>query len=242
LKLNRDKLCEDAPVKLDEIDRLFLEYFNSTKEFTLRVRINHFAKRVTDVIVSVIALVFFFPFVTIAAIATYFESGLPVFFFQKRYGYQGRKFIIYKMRTMHQDTDKRLHEFILNTGSKYLFVPEDADCYTKTGRYIEKFWLVEVPQFVNVLKGEMSIVGNRPVPDYVVANLGDERGVLERYASPPGISGITQIKGRENLNDEQRIEMECHYSDIYENGDVFIQDLTIILSTLLIYGQKIFSK
>ena len=226
--MNRDKLCQDAPVKLIEIDRLFVEYFKHVNSFSLLVRLNHLAKRCLDISIACFALVVFSPFVALAGMATYIETGAPVFFLQKRYGYKGRKFIIYKMRTMHHDTDKRLHEFVMETGSKYLFIPEDADCYTRVGRYIEKLWLVEVPQFLNVLKGEMSIVGNRPVPDYVVANLGVENGVLERYASPPGLTGKAQVSGRENLGDDERIEMECCYSDIYKNGNVFIEDIKII--------------
>jgi lipopolysaccharide/colanic/teichoic acid biosynthesis glycosyltransferase len=103
------------------------------------------------------------------------------------------------------------------------------------GRWIERLWIVELPQLWNVLRGDMSLVGNRPIPDYVIAALGATPEVLERFASPQGLTGFVQVIGRDRVSDAERLALEFKYSRIFEEGDVFLTDLRIILMTLLVY-------
>lgn len=218
------------------LDALFDEHFRRPRTPTPRVMVNHALKRGVDLLVATAALIVLWPVILISGIATLCETGRPMFYSQVRRIRFGRRARIYKMRTMHQGADRRLDDLVnIKNNGRFLNVVKAESSYTRVGRLLERLWIVELPQLWSVLKGEMSLVGNRPIPDYVIGALGPTHDVAERFAAPQGLTGYTQIIGRENVTDDERIALEHHYSRVFETGDVFLEDLRIIIITTLTY-------
>ena len=220
------------------LDALFAEHFANPRRPTLRVQVNHVLKRTLDVLVAGLGLMLMWPVIGIAALATLCDTGRPIFYSQIRRIRFGRRARIYKLRTMYHGADRNLDALVdIKNNGRFLNVAKAEASYTPAGRILERLWLVEVPQLWNVLCGEMSLVGNRPIPDYVIGVLGPTHEVAERFAGPQGMTGYTQIIGREHVTDEERIQLEYRYSQVFEKGDVFIEDLRIILITALTYAR-----
>ena len=218
------------------LDALFLRFFSRRRKSCLRVRINHVLKRTLDIVVSVSALLVLWPVILVSAVATLLDTGRPAFYSQIRRVRFGRKARIYKLRTLFVGTDRRLSVLVsIKHNGRYLNITKDAKDYTRVGRMLERLWIVEVPQFWNVLRGEMSLVGNRPLPDYVINTLEPTAEVVERFASPQGLTGYVQTIGRDDVSDDQRVWLEHHYSRVFETGNVFLEDLRIVLLTMLSY-------
>lgn len=218
------------------LDALFLRFFLRRRKSCLRVRINHILKRTLDIVVSATALLLVWPVILISAIATLLDTGAPAFYSQVRRVRFGRKARIYKLRTLFVGTDHKLSALVsIKHNGRYLNITKDAKDYTRVGRTLERLWIVEMPQFWNVLRGEMSLVGNRPLPDYVLNTLKPTAEVVERFASPQGLTGYVQTIGRDEVTDEQRVWLEHHYSRVFETGNVFFEDLRIALLTMLSY-------
>ncbi len=179
-----------------------------------------FIKRLIDVIASFIGLVLLSPILLILACLIKFESKGPVLFKQKRLGKQGKEFLIFKFRTMVVGAE--------NTGTG-LFTDGNDPRITKTGRFLRKFSLDELPQFINILKGDMSLIGPRPpVPyhPYKFAEYPEEFKV--RFLYRPGVTGLAQVNGRTNLTWTQRLELD----KIYHEKFSFLLDLQIIFKTI----------
>ena len=224
------------PALSQRLDALFDRQFRASRTSTRRVILNHAFKRAMDIAVAGCGLLLIWPMIMISAIATLLDSGRPVFYSQTRRVRFGRRVRIYKMRTLVVGADRNLDAlFNIKNNGRFLNIAKAAKSYTRVGRWLERLWIVEVPQLWNVLKGEMSLVGNRPIPDYVVGVLGPTPEVAERFASPQGMTGYTQILGRDEVTDEERIALEYHYSRVFEEGDVFFEDLRIIGLTVLSY-------
>lgn len=157
------------------------------------------SKRIFDLILSVIGLVLLSPLILVTALAVWIGLGWPVIFGQKRPGYQAKIFTIYKFRTMRDLRDK--------DGN---LLP-DAERMTKLGRFIRSTSLDELPELFNVLKGEMSIVGPRPL---LIAYL--DRYTAEqsrRHDVLPGITGWAQINGRNAISWEEKFALDVWYVD-----------------------------
>lgn len=218
------------------LDALFDRQFRKPRKPTFRVKVNHALKRLMDVVVAGVGLLVLWPVLLIAGLASWCDTGRPIFYTQIRRIRFGRRARIYKMRTLIVGADRNLNALVnIKQNGLFLNIQKEASSYTRVGRYLERLWIVELPQLWNVLRGEMSLVGNRPIPDYVVGVLGPTPKVAERFASPQGMTGYTQIIGRDEVTDEERIDLEYHYSRIFEEGDVFIEDLRIIWLTVLAY-------
>ena len=118
----------------------------------------------------------------------------------------------------------------------YLDIPLDADVYTPIGRFLEKTQLVEVPQVIHILFNQISFIGNRPLPrknvEILKKNYPDNW--QKRFGAPAGITGITQVVGKFNINPEQRLELESLYSAVYNRGNVLKADAYIFFSTVII--------
>lgn len=200
---------------------------------------NHLLKRVFDMLFLLAAVVVALPLILIGGLATLVDTGWPVFYVQTRRVRFGRCARIYKMRTLDVGSDKRLDALVsVKHHGKFLNVSKDCSRYTRVGRWLERLWIVELPQVLNILRGEMSVVGNRPIPDYVINALGPAVETIERFASPQGLTGYVQSIGRDDVTDEERILLEYHYSDVFERGDVFLEDLKIIACTIAAYFGK----
>jgi len=172
-------------------------------------------KRFTDIIISLIALILTSPLLIIAVIAIRFESKGGVFFSQERVGKNGKIFKIYKLRTMVFNADK-IGPVLTQLSDKRI---------TKIGKLLRLTSLDEIPQMMNVLKGDMSIIGPRPeVPSIVKTYNTQQLAVLDYQ---PGITGIVQISGRAALEIETKLKMDIEY---YPNEN-FWSDFVIMAKT-----------
>lgn len=186
----------------------------------------HVLKRALDVVVSTIALIPIVVITPLIALLIKLDSPGPVFFFQKRVGRDGKPFQIVKFRSMHADAEHKLAALkAANEGSGLLFKMKQDPRITRVGRVLRKLSLDELPQFWNVLAGEMSVVGPRPP---LPSEVSDYDGtVSRRLYIKPGITGLWQISGRSDLDWDESIRLDLRY---VENWSV-ITDLQIMWRT-----------
>lgn len=171
-------------------------------------------KRVMDLLIAVLLLLLLFPVIILIVLLIRFNMGSPVIFKQLRPGLGGKPFYLYKFRTM---TDER------NENGELL---EDAERLTKLGYYLRMFSIDEIPQLFNVLKGDMGIVGPRPLlMEYLPLYSEKHR---RRHEVKPGITGWAQVKGRNALSWEEKFDLDVWYVD---NRSLWL-DLKIILLTI----------
>jgi exopolysaccharide biosynthesis polyprenyl glycosylphosphotransferase len=183
-------------------------------------------KRVMDVVVSAVGLALLSPFLVAIAIAILVDSGRPVFFRQRRAGKDGKPFTMVKFRTMVADAEERLGELVdLEKLDQPAFKIPDDPRVTRIGRVLRRFSIDELPQLIDVLRGDMSLVGPRPEEESVVA-LYDERQ-RARLAIKPGLTGPMQVYGRSDLTFEERLAMERDYLDNLS----LLTDLALLLRT-----------
>jgi lipopolysaccharide/colanic/teichoic acid biosynthesis glycosyltransferase len=199
-------------------------------------------KRGFDIFLSLSLLLLVSPIFLLIALAINLESKGPVFYISKRAGRGYRIFNFYKFRTMYVGADKNIDEFShLNqynaqTGIGPLFFKIDNDPrITKVGSFLRKSSLDELPQLINVLLGDMSLVGNRPLPLYEAATLTTDDWAT-RFMAPAGITGLWQIKkrGQKDMSVEERINLDI----VYAKRNNFMYDLWIIANTPYALIQK----
>lgn len=191
-------------------------------------------KRILDIIggaLGTLCFLFMFPFV---AMAIKRDSPGPVLFRQKRIGQHGRIFEVIKFRTMCADAEaKKTELFKQNEMNGAIFKLKADPRITKVGRFLRKTSLDEFPQFINVLKGEMSLVGTRPPTLEEVEKYRPEH--LKRIAAKPGITGMWQVSGRNKIQDFDRIvELDCQYLDHWR----FWVDIKILGKTVFVVLQR----
>lgn len=176
-------------------------------------------KRMFDIIVSLTLITLLLPFFIIIALAVKLESKGPVFYNANRAGKGFKIFKFYKFRTMVVNADEKIQSLAhLNqysdskVGARFFKISNDPRI-TKVGRFLRNTSLDELPQLFNVLKGDMSLVGNRPLPLYEAATLTTNEFV-ERFMAPAGITGLWQVKkrGRAEMSIEERIELDITYA------------------------------
>jgi len=177
-----------------------------------------FVKRFTDIVISIVSLILTLPIFVFTAIAIKLESKGPVFFIQKRTGLNGIAFNMIKFRGMIDNA--------LMFGPE-LTQPNDPRI-TKVGKFLRRTSIDELPQLINVLKGEMSIIGPRPEILSITSKYSDEHKGVFKFI--PGITGYSQINGRQMLTPEQRIGMEIDYY----NTETFWNDLKIVYKTVFV--------
>jgi exopolysaccharide biosynthesis polyprenyl glycosylphosphotransferase len=179
-------------------------------------------KRTMDVVISGFLLVLFLPVLLASSLLILLDSGHPILFRQRRAGKDGKPFTVLKFRTMVPGAEEQLGELVdLEKLKEPAFKIADDPRVTRAGRMLRRFSLDELPQFVNVLRGDMSLVGPRPEEEAVVA-LYDERQRI-RLAVKPGMTGPMQVYGRADLTFEERLAMERDYLDnISVAGDLAI--------------------
>jgi lipopolysaccharide/colanic/teichoic acid biosynthesis glycosyltransferase len=183
-------------------------------------------KRMMDVLGSAAGLVVSLPVLVIAGIAIKLNSPGPVFFVQERCGENGRPFRMVKLRTMRLNAEKEVQEVLdRNHLDGPVFKIKEDPRVTRVGRLLRRFSLDEIPQFWNVLRGEMSLVGPRPEEVWVVARYDDLQRM--RLLVKPGMTGPMQVSGRGDLDLNARLELEMDY--IYHYS--LRKDLDILLRT-----------
>lgn len=173
-------------------------------------------KRFLDVVISLMTLVMALPVLIIAAVAIKLDSPGPVLFRQERMGVQGRRFRIYKLRTMVVGNDDSVHRayvaaLIRGTAPKHdgMFKLVRDSRITRVGTVLRRLSIDEVPQLWNVVRGEMSLVGPRPALPAEV-DLYDDRA-MQRLAAKPGITGLPQVSGRCELTFAEIVELDLEY-------------------------------
>lgn len=187
-------------------------------------------KRLLDIaggVVGTVLLGLMYPFV---AIAIKLDSPGPVIFKQKRVGQHGRIFNLYKFRSMYQNAEELKHKLATkNEMNGNMFKLRNDPRVTRVGKFLRKSSLDEFPQFLNVLKGEMSLVGTRPpTTDEVKTYLPDH---LKRLSGKPGITGLWQVSGRNQITDfDQVVELDC----VYLNSWRFLNDFKILFKTVYV--------
>jgi exopolysaccharide biosynthesis polyprenyl glycosylphosphotransferase len=178
--------------------------------FDRRVRIQREIKRFLDQLMATAALLLCAPFIAAIAIAIKLTSHGPVFYSQARVGLNGQTFTMYKFRTMVTDAEQRLEELMgFNEADGCLFKMRHDPRVTRVGRWLRKCSLDELPQFWNVLRGEMSVVGPRPPLPWEVDLY--ETSHTHRLEARPGITGLWQVSGRSDTGFEDMVSMDCRY-------------------------------
>jgi exopolysaccharide biosynthesis polyprenyl glycosylphosphotransferase len=185
-------------------------------------------KRAFDWAASLFALILISPLWALIALLIKLEDGGPVIFAQTRVGKHGREFKMYKFRSMRPDAEQRLRELLAKNQHQngVTFKLKDDPRITRVGRWLRKFSFDELPQFYNVLIGDMSLVGPRPpVPrEVALYSLADRRRLLIK----PGITCIWQISGRAEIDFHGQVELDVRYIETRS----FWTDLTIIAKTV----------
>lgn len=187
---------------------------------------HHLLKRGLDLVVSLCGLAVLAVAAPVVALLIACDSRGPIFFSQQRVGRDGREFTMYKFRTMVADAEDRLHELrVENEAEGPLFKLKEDPRTTRVGRVLRKFSIDEFPQFWNVLRGEMSVVGPRPpLPSEVTAYDGT---VVRRLYVKPGITGPWQVSGRSDLSWTESVRLDLSY---VENWSI-MNDLQIMWRT-----------
>lgn len=184
-----------------------------------------FLKRFLDLVLSLIGSVLLLPIFILVVLFVKFDSRGPIFFKQKRYGINKSFFYIYKFRTMYIDTPKDMPTHLLEDPTK---------CITKVGAFLRKTSLDELPQIINILKGDMSIVGPRPAlwnQDDLIA----ERDKYNANDVPVGLTGWAQINGRDELPIPDKAKLD---GDYIKNKSTWLDMKCIFLTAFSVFAKK----
>lgn len=178
-----------------------------------------FFKRLLDVIVAYMLLLMCYLPMILIAILIKIDDGGPVIFKQIRIGMRGKSFVCYKFRTMRTDAPSELSTSEFTNANEYI---------TRIGVFLRKTSLDELPQLFNILIGEMSFVGPRPLikNEYEIHNARKKYGV---YSVRPGLTGLAQVCGRDKLSDLRKAECDA----VYVTNMSFVSDLNIMVSTVI---------
>ena len=203
---------------------------NMQKQAKLKNIYYVFIKTIFDFLFALIFLIVSLPFFAIISLLVKFSSRGPIFFLQERIGKNKKTFKCIKFRTMHAEADDML-ENLINNNEK--FRKEFAETHklkndpriTTIGKFLRKTSLDEIPQFINVLKMEMSVVGPRPIVAEEIQKYGNS--ISKVLSIKPGITGLWQVSGRNNLSYQRRVFLDC----LYVKNISLLIDLRIILRT-----------
>lgn len=198
----------------------------------VRRKLYLFTKRIFDILISIVLLLFFSPLLILISIFIKAEDKGSAFIVQERIGKDGKIFKFYKFRSMVSNADDVLEEMLKDSKLKREYKKnmkfKNDPRITKVGKFIRKTSIDELPQLLNVLKGDMSLIGNRPY-------LPREKEDMEEYyedivSSKPGITGYWQVNGRSSVSFEDRLKLESFYS---KNMDLLL-DIKIFFLTFYV--------
>ena len=211
-----ETLCQKIPSA--EVDSTWLTKLDLRQRDPIVRRI----KRLLDLFLSVVGLIICMPILLISCFTIGLESGFPLFFHQKRTGLLGQPYVLHKLRTMRQNAEEKGAEWAKQNDSRV----------TMVGRFLRKWRIDEIPQFWNVIKGEMSIVGPRPERPELENEINERLPYWKcRYLLKPGLTGWAQIRFR-YASDMESSEEKLAYDLYYVKNASFFLDLEIMLSTL----------
>ncbi len=222
VQMTKDKIVLDDTLGIP----IILLISNPVRDF------DYFLKRVLDLIFSLILLIFLSPLFVIIAVCIKLESKGPVLYKQVRLGYKKQKFYCYKFRSMCKNAEEKLKDLKPNNENIF-FKMENDPRITKIGKFIRKYSIDELPQLINVLKGEMSLVGPRPMLEEEMIKIEKRYhnyNLSKLFNVIPGITGLWQVSGRSILNDEKKLELEIFYIDNWSLNF----DFKILLKTIIV--------
>lgn len=222
------KVDPDGYIGLENAQR-FVDLRHSA-DSTTRIPLS---KNVFDKTFAVFALVFFAPFILIIALLILLTDGRPIFFRHERVGFRGKRFGCLKFRTMCRDSEQRLLQHLQHSpkakaeweSSRKL--TQDPRI-TLIGHFLRKSSLDELPQLLNILAGEMSTVGPRPIVKDEARNYG--RHYSNYKSLKPGLTGLWQVSGRSVVGYKERVLLDVHYT----RNRSFIMDLKIVAKTIAV--------
>lgn len=190
-----------------------------------------FNKRALDVAVAACALAFFAPLMALISIALLVQDGRPIFYKHKRIGMGGQPFLCWKFRTMARDSEQRLRQLLESSESHRQQwhtnqkLDQDPRAH-QTGALLRKSGLDELPQFINVIRGEMSVVGPRPIVLDEMTRYGKDAKYY--LALRPGITGLWQVSRRSGTSYDERVEFDVRYCKTWTIvGDIAIMARTV---------------
>ena len=198
-------------------------------------RFYHLVKRMIDVVLSLFGLVLISPFVVIIAILIKIDSKGPVFFKHHRIGKNGKPFSMYKFRTMKDGAEAMINDFTPEQLEEWNenFKLKDDPRITRIGKFLRKTSLDELPQLVNILRGDMSIVGPRPVIEVELEEYGNDKD--EFLSIRPGLTGWWASNGRSEISYPER----CSYELYYVRNESFWLDVKVMfLSVFSVFLHK----
>ena len=182
----------------------------------------HLLKRSVDLVGGLLAIILLSPLMLVLGLLIRRDSPGPIIFRQERVGRDGSSFEIYKFRSMSVDAEEKLHDLVdHNEGSGPLFKLHDDPRVTRVGRWLRRYSLDELPQFFNVVKGQMSLVGPRPpLPSEVAMYDGSTH---RRLFIKPGVTGLWQVSGRSDLDWQESVRLDLYYVENWSlTGDLMI--------------------
>ena len=200
----------------------------------IRKKIYKVVKRIADIIGGIMGLILLSPVFLIIAICIKIDSKGSVIFSHKRIGKNGKEFKMYKFRSMYENAEEMIENFSEEQKTEWQekFKLENDPRITKVGKFLRKTSLDELPQIVNIIKGDLSIIGPRPIVDEELKKYGKNK---EKFLSiTPGLTGYWQANGRSNTSYEERMQMELYYID----NQSLLLDIKIFFKTIVSVFKK----
>jgi lipopolysaccharide/colanic/teichoic acid biosynthesis glycosyltransferase len=191
------------------------------------------SKRLMDIMLAFLALIVLAPFLPLMAICIKLDSPGPVLFRQKRLGKGGKPFTMYKFRTMQHNAP------VVRNADGSNFVGDKDPRLTRIGRFLRTYTLDEIPQLLNVLRGDMSVVGPRPDPVEVLALYDDF--MKRRLEAKPGMASLSLVHGRNALPWRKRIELEVYYIEhrsLKFDLEIFLKGIVLVLLRKGVYSPQ----
>lgn len=215
------------------INEVIVENNDNIDNKKVRVNIEKEIKRLVDIIAGLVGTILLIPITICIYIAKKIlkEDDGPIFYDHLRIGKDGKHFKLYKYRSMIVGADEILKEYLAENEEARIEFEKNQKLkndprITKLGNFLRKTSLDEFPQFINVLKGDMSLVGPRPIVDREVELFGDKMKTV--HSVRPGLTGYWAANGRSDTTYEQRVEMEAYYAENFS----LLLDIKIILKTI----------
>lgn len=205
----------------------------------LSIKNKHPLKRIFDILIASAVLLFVSPLMLLTALLIKLTSPGPVFFRQDRVGFMGKIFTMYKFRTMEVQTDSDVHQdYVTNliNNQKPMVKIDDRHRLIPCGRVFRRLFIDELPQLINVLRGEMSLVGPRPAIPYEVCAYSDWH--MGRLLALPGMTGLWQVSGKNQLTFDEMVRLDIRYA--HESS--FLMDMKIMLKTPLAIVSEVRNK
>ncbi len=214
-----------------DMSNLALPLVRSRRRWTL-------VKRAVDVVLGCVALVWALPVIACLVVVIRLDSPGPALFGQRRIGRLGRPFTLWKLRSMYQDSSQAFHrqaarDWFEERASGGRYKTEDDPRITRVGRYLRRSSLDELPQLFNVVRGEMSLVGPRPLMPYDRPSY--EAWYFEREVMKPGITGLWQVSGRDRLSAPEMMVLDVRYvreSSLWVDIQILARTVTTVVSDL----------